>query len=683
MLINIKKRYEKVLKMKASFYSLLRYFSFNYKFNKKSGLLLFKKRNGDAGNKGSLGESTGVEKLFKRRNDDAGNEGSSEKSTGPEKSAGKPGGKVEKIKTVVVGVAGSALSTGGEAIKKTAGAMRNFSLMLIVLGLVHFLLRFGQAQLSASSFIFSLFLFILSGYALSQAADKDRMAILIPMLLFSIWYFIFKAAISGPIAITMLSISIGLIGLPLILTKGKSGKAEALGLLPILFFFLDLGLLPFLAEKLNLVLAPAAENLLIFVPWWVVLGIFILPTEGLSGFSGFIIVLLKAAGIFLVVISFVMPAIPNWGHVTTLLPSVGQLQEAQVKVQERFAGKENPFISSFACISDFENYQGCIDKRQQEAAYRNNCRLDKDVKEGRKTVDECIIEIKEKEKQQLSVASGAVDPTIKLPTAFEFRIDEQFFPKKASVESGPLVYIANLDYKNPRQQEIKIDFTCRFTKKGEETFLGEITTAKSITVSDVAGTESVFCQPPAGKALNGRYDLVFNATLHNLVSRSRLTRFFIGKKTNDEKSEIISELEKIEGKSLNSFSDSLAPADPTVLIFGLGNSPKDPIISSNKNVILALGIQDSRKGKVEKINHYELFLPGVTGSCLVGDNIPLGSASEANIWNSGCLVNLPPEFAEIENFRKEEFESMVDYDYLITKKIMVEVEGSAQPQLES
>ena len=85
-------------------------------------------------------------------------------------------------------------------------------------------------------------LFIFSGYALAQKTEKSKMAILVPMLAFVVWYWafnrnydpVFLAYFIG--TIVLISVLFGA------LTKGVSFKPEFYGFLPVLFLFLDIGL---------------------------------------------------------------------------------------------------------------------------------------------------------------------------------------------------------------------------------------------------------------------------------------------------------------------------------------------------------------------------------------------------------------------------------------------------------
>ena len=99
----------------------------------------------------------------------------------------------EAAKVAASGEVGAAAKSAGasEAAGAVSGAAKNLSWMMVVLGVIHFILRLTTGGASAITFVFSLTLFILAGYALAQKTEKNRSAILIPMLIFVIWYFLF------------------------------------------------------------------------------------------------------------------------------------------------------------------------------------------------------------------------------------------------------------------------------------------------------------------------------------------------------------------------------------------------------------------------------------------------------------------------------------------------------------
>src|SRR3989344_1404469 len=147
------------------------------------------------------------------------------------------------------------------------------SLALVFLGLLHFGIKHISPELVTISFAFSLGLFMLGGYALAAKLQKDRITILIPMLLFSVWYFVYGSSVDPKFLIGFISVSGLLLAIPLFLTKGESAKPELVGLLPVLFLFLDIGLLPFLIEKFHLPLTLFMESAVLFVPWWALFGV--------------------------------------------------------------------------------------------------------------------------------------------------------------------------------------------------------------------------------------------------------------------------------------------------------------------------------------------------------------------------------------------------------------------------
>ena len=152
---------------------------------------------------------------------------------------------------------GGPASAAGEGVIRQAGratveqvtqAGKSMAFWVIILGIVQYLVRIYLGT-SVVTYVLTLGLFVFSGYALAQKVEKDKVAILIPMLTFVIWYWIFD----GNYDPLFLAYFIGTIILVSVLfgalTRGESFKPELYGFLPVVFLFLDLGMIPFLVEK--------------------------------------------------------------------------------------------------------------------------------------------------------------------------------------------------------------------------------------------------------------------------------------------------------------------------------------------------------------------------------------------------------------------------------------------------
>ena len=165
------------------------------------------------------------------------------------------------------------LGGAGRAIQ---AGISSASLLLIIGGLIRFIFLRGENYVG---FIFSLVLFIIAGYALSEKLERGRMGLLIPMLGFVVWYFVYNGNYDPGFLLYFLLIFAAISSLLALFSKGESVRAELLGLVPAVFLFLDLGLLDFLILHLHLTVTPLLESLVLWMPWWSLLGLLTIPSR--------------------------------------------------------------------------------------------------------------------------------------------------------------------------------------------------------------------------------------------------------------------------------------------------------------------------------------------------------------------------------------------------------------------
>src|SRR3989344_3564900 len=155
-------------------------------------------------------------------------------------------------------------------------ATKNLSFLLVILGIIHFLIRRFLPELSTFSFIFSIVLLFIAGYALADRTEKDKWGIIIPIIIFLVWYLVYQSSTDLRFLLYFGIATALLLVIPTVITKGESAKPELLGLVPIVFFFVD-NMLPWLVDKFNLpITGTILEGMLQWTPWWVILGILIL-----------------------------------------------------------------------------------------------------------------------------------------------------------------------------------------------------------------------------------------------------------------------------------------------------------------------------------------------------------------------------------------------------------------------
>lgn len=568
---------------------------------------------------------------------------------------------------------------------QVAGAAKNITFYIIILGIAQYILRvvfmrtFGFSAVFSINLVLSLIIFILAGYALASCVEKDRFAILIPMLIFAVWYFMFQGNYDPKFLVYFISISAATIVLPILFTRGQSAKPELLGILPVLFLFLDMGLLPFLVEKLNWPITPLVENLILYMPWWAFFGILILPSDASknSGVNG-LLTLIKIGGIIYIIFICITPVIPNLGYDESLLPGPAELEEAQARVRERMPSRQNPFISNMLCIFDGEytDLQGCTERRQEESEIESVCE-DK-IEAGEYREDEMEL-CKEDEKERRENAQinvrGTTDMYIREPTRAEFKVGE-YFPKTSYREEGDdskLRYPIEFTIENPREQRIEIEFSCLFEKSGEE-IAGTIIPEK-VTVTEKSTTKTVVCEPTDAE-LDGTYDLVYKANMKDLITGSRLSRVFIGEKSNDWKDEWIPRIMQAHFSSQEYLSR--APNEFGRINFAFGESIGDPIIENGDFIFLTATIENSLglgnilkyeyEINLEELNHHIDDPDCLVGSGVISDDDRL----RRTVYLPTCQIkDLPPELSELsgDEYIHKEFESLLKYDYELKKEV--------------
>ena len=585
-----------------------------------------------------------------------------------------------------VGTAATIAKYSGAAAvgKQVMGAGKNLSWILVILGIIHYAFRIVSGGNYGLAFVISLGLFVFSGYALSQRLGKDakdRWAILFPMLAFVIWYFWFGASYEPMFLAYFLGISFGVMLLLGVVTKGEATKAELLGFLPVLFLFLDIGLIPFLVEKLHVQITPLIQGLVLFMPWWAFFGILTLPSDASENSSvNFLVNLTKILGILYLVFVIIAPAIPNVGYTQGNLPGSAEFEDAQARLREKLGEKENPAVSNWKCLiaGRFTDLQECINDRQVNSELRSIC-ISEGYEDGSTAYNKCIVEQKEISKQGAPV-SGINDPTIKEPTTVKFVVGK-YFPGEMTHDTGKDIdYPVNLEIVNPRKQNLTFEFSCNFTNKKDkkESFQGTIISGEKLEFSGENPKTTVICKSPSDQGLNGSYNLVYSATIKGLISSSKLQRAFIGDKDEKWKEEWMPKIMAIHFSGNSRLSQG-AP-DLARINFGYGNTIEDPIVESKYGQTLSSSIENLGNGKI--VNIYSYDFKGFEGfgdlnleGCTHGDKVNLPTLRRLAIPLKTCFTKTMPADLSDPNvdYVLKEFEATIVYDYLIERSTGVKV----------
>lgn len=565
-----------------------------------------------------------------------------------------------------------------EGASQVFGALKSVSFMLMILGFIHYLLRLGGLMTGLLP-VFSLFLCVLAGYALSIKLGKRKGAVYLPMLFFFLWYIIFQANADPQFLIYLAGIFVAISAIGGLFTRGESVKPELYGLLPVLFLFLDVGLLPYLNKilpELGLQASLVTESLILFMPWWSLFGLFTLPTEDSSGKANFFITLARIVGILYILFVLITPTVPDWGY-TRALPTLEEFEKVQAEYREKLPQKENPFWSNMVCIfGDVQNVQGCVEQRQEDSELRYICEKIEKKEPGTPAFNKCFEEQREKKDDPSLQVSGVVDKTIKVPTTAEILVDQKLFPTEY-FEGAAFPF--QLKIKNPRKTAMSLALSCNFTSSQEgKSVQGKIDNGQ-ITFKEgevEQNYEASFLCIPEG-SLNGSYTLFFNAQLQGLKGTARLQRAFIGDVTPEKKEKLRQE----QISKVIQVGQSQAPADLAVITFDVGHALGEPIIEhkEHKPILVRAKVENKGSGRIVSGGMYAIALEGFTPSnpvCLSGTFFVI-DATKKEIPLPACVITDYPEELKdplsvkgLEWINKE-FQASITYNYLLSKEVKI------------
>ncbi|MBT7331875.1 hypothetical protein HN799_01235, partial [Candidatus Woesearchaeota archaeon] len=430
--------------------------------------------------------------------------------------------------------------------------------------------------------------------------------------LFVVWYIFYGASMNPEVLLYAMApaLFVGMIAHGFYSKLSKKGSfaggsaGELIGLVPVLFFFLNLGLLALLQKTFFITLNPLVKNLILFTPWWAILGIFSTKKEN------FLITVSKFVAVIYILSILTFGVVPDaFDSAESAIPGPEGIIEAQKQIESQYPAAEPPAFSSFACFWSegfgTGDVQGCIKERQETSEITSACK-NKEIKEGTNEFENCLRDEEKKRKNQAYSVSGDIDPLIDEPTRATLTIDT----KSISQFYSPEAYSITTDFKldNPRSQKLKIDVQCTFKSKGSyKDVEGKIRGIDSEIKVDGEYENSFDCVP--ADDLDGeRYDFEIVATLNGLNSKARLERAFVGNKSVKE----IEELKKTQITKKIRDGKSKSPADLARINFDLGHVKEQIIIEDSpyKNILLRSNIQNIGSGKISAITKYNINLEG-------------------------------------------------------------------------
>ncbi len=581
--------------------------------------------------------------------------------------------------------AGDGKDAGAVAGAQALGALRSFSLVFLVLGLIHFLfLRGSGAHAFVSGFILlPLGAWVWFNYLKSQNVMERTTGGWVVIVAFISWYFLLGRSLSN--LTYVIAVLGGILALYGVGTSGSGLKSAAAAIVPGIIFFLDVGLFSWILNQFGWGITPLAESLILFMPWWALLGFFCLPVENII-LNG-----VKVLGVIYLVSVLAVPYIPDFGHFDQAIPGPEEFLEAEKALRERLPERENRFISNMKCIFSGDmlggsfNIQQCVEQRQLDSELYHICQKVEGHMPRTKPFNECVE--RQRALRAKVVVSGIQDPTIREPTTAKFELGDYFQAKTIRRSNEPFRtrYAATFVVSNPRKLDLAVEFSCHLSRKsGRENVSGRISSLNPISFrGGNPPPAAVVCEPES--ELNGSYTLVLEATVRNMETISRLTRAFIGGQDERRKEELIPDIRLAHFPGQQHISQG--PADFARVNFAFGNSLENPIIETpggSVSLLFSAAIENLGRGTLSKVHLYQL--KGVEGftfdhpSCVESGEIKLylEQQRQDRIHLATCFIEgLPPELLDPETYlgkeyELREFEALMRYDYTIRKEVQVE-----------
>ncbi|MBI2151429.1 hypothetical protein HYU21_01740 [Candidatus Woesearchaeota archaeon] len=563
-------------------------------------------------------------------------------------------------------------------------------------------------EISTISYVLSLLFFVIAGYALAEKLETKKVALLIPMFAFVVWYFMFNGRIDPQFLIYFLG-TLGLISLGFtLLSRGEGVKPEIYGLIPPLFLFLDQGLIPFMVEKLNLTLTPVFETLILSMPWWALLGLLTLPAEfSKSNFLNTVAGLLKVLGIMYLIVVLIFPIIPELGYEKLKVAGMEDLSAAQQRIQERASGGENPAISYVYCLfkGEYADPSGCVKGRQQDSLVASICKNQRKLDVGTPEFDNCLKTEKEKLNTPALQIEGTIDQLIKEPFSAKIAPKKESWPTVYGAETGlQLPFPIELQIKNPREKEVKLVASCSFedTKKNNipgkilptstldnpikfnsETYPGQFlcylpasALQESATTPSAASSTETTAEVTAVQQKVEEFTLKFEVQLLGLTTSSRLQRAFV---RSDLQQEEVDRLYKEEISKVVKVKEVQVPADPVGIYFDLGQGTGQPIIQDKPYlpIIVRAYAKNQGQGQMSHISEYNLNLDQENFVAAEGSTTCFSGEREISERErllrefplSTCLIASYPEELKnpsgLSSWTSKEFQATLNYDYIL------------------
>ena len=450
-------------------------------------------------------------------------------------------------------------------------------------------------------------------------------------------------------------------------TFSAGALGELKGIVPVLFFVFDIGLIDILTGYFRIPLTVISTNLLRFVPWWGLLGLKYVRSDK----SG--VAVAKVLAMFYILILAVGSLGPGvYGQYQESLIA-GPLQAFEARqAQQKQVRAENPLSSYGTCLitGRLAELDVCVKEEQKKSLAESTCKNIGFV--SGPDFDQCVKD--ELARLERGGARGATDSSRKEFLKAKFEAPPKSFPRVVFGEPKK-IYPSTLLIENPQQQQLGVEVSCKFMRgslaiNGLITINGQETSRYSSNFKN--DPVRIGCQPQ--EELSGQYNLEISATLTDILTTSTLTRVFVKNQQDRERWEA-----EIKSTALSGFDAGLSQsADEFArLNYGFGNFPDDPIIISSRPVLLTVSIEDLGSGQLSRIKSYSLSGLLSRGFFPTSGNVDCLQRGEAIIpqkvknYNLGeCFLELPAEYQQFDvPYITETFEASLLYDYNLTQKI--------------
>ena len=598
-------------------------------------------------------------------------------------------------------VAGGVSSAANFALNQAANTIKNMSIVIVILGLFQFYFRFQLGDTHPLIYALSIILFILAGYSLSEKVQVEKLTVFVPMIIFCVWYFYFKANYMPMFLIYFLSISaLILISIDLF-TKNKSLQPEMYGFIPVIFFFLDIGFIPFLVDTINLPITDLTKSLILFMPWWAFFGIMTFPIDGGSDSKMTAIMrIMHILGIIYIIIVFLIPLVPAIGYdQASLVPSVSTFSENQQQYREKLSGEINPIVIWYQCSREgrLQELNECQEEKKAEAEIRNICKaklnekgLAEEIYENE--LDRCVKETKERQKNWEQSASGIISSDLDKPILIEiekgssFDNDITIFADRIDSLSYPII----VNVENPLKKSFEFKPSCIFENKNKrKASVNGTVYHHEIQDGKITNTKSdryeVSCKPNGGEVLNGSYQLKFDLFLPSMVSSSYMKRVIVkeydpkNKLKNPEQEAKISSFFQGDGRN----GEAFYPREFVGLNFGIS---EEKVLELDDKPLLSSFIKNIGEGRIGEVLWYEIQLDhfeieGDSESCYLGDSSSVYIKPDNNNryieFLGSCTLNYGQTIKdEVESFgiSHQTITAEIGYSYYLEASYKVEID---------